>query len=204
MHIVIHLIVCVAAGAVFLLLTRPAELSGDRCWKTHLSHVLFIFAMLGLGMRLADASDLEVLAGVGALASLICLGFLWAPNLSFLAGRSATNLLYGDGDGGGGFRTDFREARLRMKESEWKEGVKLVELELAKQPKDFEGLRLLAEACVHLKLFGKAQAQMEIILNNPDATNDQKAWAKSEQAMFGDCERTATSRATHPGRFVSA
>ena len=204
MHIAYHLIVCVAAGAVFLLLTRPAELSGERRWKTHLSHVLLIFAMLGLGARLADASELEVIAVIGALVSLLCLGFLWVPNLAFLASRGATNLLYGDGEGGGGFRTDFREARLRIKECEWNEAVKLIELELIKEPKDFEGLRLLAEACVQLKMFDKAQAQMETILNNPDATSDQKAWAKTEQARIGDCQRTATAHATRPGRFVSA
>ena len=204
MHIVAHLVVCVVAGAVFLLLTRPAELSGERRWKTHISHILLIFAMLGLGARVADAGGLEAVALAGSLLSLLGLGFLWAPNLTFLASRGATSLLYGDGEGGGGFRTDFREARLRIREGEWNGAVKLIELELTKEPKDFEGLRLLAEACGQLKMFEKAQAQMETILNNPAATDDQKAWAKTEQARIGNCQSTAASRATRPGRFVSA
>ena len=130
-----------------------------------------------------------------------------------IAGLGAIAAIIGDSDHLGIIAVERKRAgktivegslRLRIKEGEWNEAVKLIELELIKEPKDFEGLRLLAEACVQLKMFDKAQAQMETILNNPDATSDQKAWAKSEQARIGDCQRTAATRVTRPGRFVSA
>jgi hypothetical protein len=204
MHLVTHLIVLAAAGAVFRLLTRPAELCGDRRWKTQLSHFLLICAVIGFGGRLADATMLEAIAMVGSLVSLLALGFLWAPNFTFLASRRVGNLVYGDGRGGSEVGADFRGAWGCLKDHEWAEAIRVVEGELAKAPNDFEGRRLLAEACEQLNLFDKAQRQMDAILNNPAATDDQKAWANSEQARIGGRKRTASSRDRRLSQFVSA
>jgi len=184
MRIVSHIIIWVAAAVTFKLLTKPPELQGERKWKPGVSHWLLFIFMIGLGVGAETVNlPLPVLELAAAYAGFT-LALMWAPNVASLGSNGLGSVLFGDGQAGGGFRTDYREARSLIDDGDLKGALKAVERELAKEPKDFEGRLLLATVYNNLKQPAKAAEQMDVILNNPEATDGQKADARKLQEEY--------------------
>jgi predicted Zn-dependent protease len=90
------------------------------------------------------------------------------------------NFLYGGGFSQTGQHPDYRYAKNHRRDGERKEAVAAIQTELRKDPKNFEGLLMLAEIYEDLNQPAEAIAQLNIILENPDATPEQKEVAEHE------------------------
>ncbi len=182
MSLLVHVLMVGIALGIHFWLRQREDLRARLGWKVHLSHALLVFAVFGCGANLAEAWTMEAIASVGTMGSIIGLGFLWTPEISSEVAQSVTQVLFGDGYAGGGFQPDYNAARAAMAASDFESAVTLIRAELAKDPRSFEGLWLLAKTQMELKQFDRALAQLELILARPETTDEQREAVRAEMA----------------------
>jgi hypothetical protein len=179
-----HMMVTVVAGAVFCFLTGPPEVQSERRWKTHLSHALLGFALLGLGANLWEATMLEAIGLIGALFCFVLLALLWTPNISLLVANTFTNFLHGgDADS---LVADFKQGRGLMKDEQRKTAVEEIERQLRKEPDNFEGRRLLISCHLDLDQPKQALVQAELLVQSPNLTEEQRTWTEAARTRLRD------------------
>jgi hypothetical protein len=172
-------VVLLIALGVFWALTRPLELHEHRRLRISASMVLvFILALslqAGLGIHLFFNVFLFV---------FLC--FLWAPVLAFHLSNGLCQMLFSGGSqvASGGFRPDYREARSKIEDNQFDEAIKLTQAELEKDPSNYEGRVLLASLFHERKMPVEALIHLEAILNNPEATSEQR---RNAQAGKNQC-----------------
>jgi hypothetical protein len=86
-------------------------------------------------------------------------------------------------------KADFHYARNHRRDGERDKAVACIRHELSKEPKNFEGLLLLAEIYEDLNEPAAALAQLNIIIDNPEATEEQKEVARQEQENCRQLQR---------------
>lgn len=123
------------------------------------------------------------IGGLGILA------VMWSDVLSHYTGGWITDILHTDVSSETGIKPDFRYARNHRRDGEWHKAIAAIRHELTKDPKNFEGLLLLSEIYKDLAKPGEAIKQLNTILENPDATPDQKGGAQRK----GELPPTATA-----------
>ena len=161
----------VVALGIFLFLTHPLELREHRRLKIGVS--------LGLVFFLAGG-------GLITLLSIVFLGFLWCGNVAWFGSGCLTGFLHRDIRSGTGMRPHFRFAHNHRRDGEREEAIAATKHELEKDPKNFEGLMLLAGIYQDMNLPKEAMPHLEIILNNPDSSESQLQLARVE---MDNCER---------------
>jgi prepilin-type processing-associated H-X9-DG protein len=110
---------------------------------------------------------------------------MWLTDrLSGLFANATTNVLFGDGHAGGGFRPDYKHAYFLIKEKEWDNANREIEEQLAKDPDDFEGRRLLISNHLHLEQPDRALGQAELLEKSRKLTDEQRAWAEAARKQL--------------------
>jgi hypothetical protein len=174
MKIIFPALICAAALIVFLFLSHPLELRSTRWRKILLSAPLVFLVAIGM------SSSLDFKLGLASVAGVVVLSFIWCGNLSWFFGGSFAGFFYGDISSPTGMGVNFRYAKNHRRDGELKQAIVAIEHELKKDPKNFEGLLLLAGVYQDLKQPEKALVQLAIVSNNPDATESQKEVARAE------------------------
>jgi hypothetical protein len=173
-------------AGVMLGLSHPVELRPGRRWKMAVS-----LPMLALAILIMIQGAGNPAAAIGQVTTYVFLigvpGLIWTPNITWFAARIISEVLHGSGRAGGGFRPDFSLARHYLKEGDLEEALKLTDEELDKDPCNFEGMLLLAQICLYRKEPDKAIKALEVIIANPDATDQQKELAVAEKKRL-ECE----------------
>jgi tetratricopeptide (TPR) repeat protein len=167
MSLWVDIAVLAASIPVLFLLTQPEELRRHRWWRI-LASLPLIFCVLTFFLPL-------FIAGLGILA------VIWSDILSHYAGGWFSDFLHRDVSSETGIKPDFRYARNHRRDGERDQAIACIRHELGKDPKNFEGHLLLAEIYEDLNQPREALAQLEIIIDNTEATPDQKEVARREQ-----------------------
>ncbi len=126
---------------------------------------------------------LFVAASLGAFGLL---AITWAGNLAQWAAHHQVNFFYRDLHSITGLRPDFKFAHNHRRDGELDEAIKATKEELQKDPKNFEGLLMLAQMNLDLNKPTEAVEYIGIILNNHAATESQMELARNEMA---NCKR---------------
>ncbi|MEW6304806.1 MAG: hypothetical protein AB1705_15130 [Verrucomicrobiota bacterium] len=162
-------------------LTESVDLRSQRIWKLPLSALLFWTVSASFNLVIAPGAYGSLALAIKIVVAIVVLSFLWRENIAALAANKATNALYGDGHAGGGFRTSYRDARARLANEDFKGAIEEVEVQLRKEPADFEGRSMLVEIYGQLGESDRALEQVAFILAQPSITADQKSWAIAAQ-----------------------
>ncbi|MEK7686347.1 MAG: hypothetical protein AAB466_13090 [Verrucomicrobiota bacterium] len=171
---------CGVGLVLMLLLSHPLELRPRRWLKISLSLPVLIYAAYQLAYR--PQSEGAAIGNVLQYVSCAGVGLaLWGMNIAWLGAQLVNQFLFGSGRGGGGFRPDFREAKMFIKENDLEAAIKSLERELAKEPANYEGRMLLASIYHELKQPQKGLEQINFILANADATPGQIEAAHAAQ-----------------------
>jgi hypothetical protein len=115
--------------------------------------------------------------------------FMWADMISDIASGWLINILFGGGSSETGRFPDYHYAKNHRRDGERDKAIAAIQNELRKEPKNFEGRLLLAEIYQDLNQPKEALAQLHIILENPDATPDQKEVARNEEENCRQLQR---------------
>ena len=119
--------------------------------------------------------------GVFLLAGVV---FLWMPYYGRRLSAAFAKYIYSIPQKRGAFRPDYQEARSAAEIGDIQRAFELIRDELEKEPRNFEGLMLLASGLQSQKEPEKAMMAMKKILDNPDATPEQKRLA---EVVYTDC-----------------
>ena len=168
MKIFIPIAVCAIALSVFFILTHPLELRSGRWLKIAFSTPLVLL------FTVAISSGLDFKAGISAAFSATLLAFIWRGNVAWFLGDTFAGFFYGDISSPTGMSLNFRYAKNHRRDGEMEQAVTAIEHELKKDPKNFEGLMLLAAVYQDIKQPEKALVQLAIVSNNSEATESQK------------------------------
>jgi hypothetical protein len=192
MKIIPQIVICAISLSLFLILSHPIELRSGRWLKIALSAPLvFLFA---IGM----SSGLDFKVGIVSTLSAIILAFIWRGNVAWFFSNSFAGFFYGDISSPTGIRPDFRYAKNHRRDGELEEAIAAIEHELIKDPKNFEGLMLLAGVYQDMKQPEKALVQLGIVSNNSDASESQKQLADAENER---CEQLKKHLAAARGNY---
>lgn len=174
------ILILAIAVMIMLGLSHPLELRPGRGLKTALS--LPFVSVAALVASLSASSPVGGLGQVMVYAfCTIIVAVVWASNLAWFGARFFNHLLHGSERAGGGFRPDFTLVRHHVKEDDLDEAYRHLKEELDKDPKNYEGLLLLAQIRLNQKRVKDAVAALEIIINNSEATDVQRETARSEK-----------------------
>lgn len=157
-----------------MILSHPLELRSDRWLKVAFS-VPLVFLIVT-----AMTSELDRGRGLRLIISVAVLGFVWCGNIACLCSGSFANFFHGDISSPTGMGLNFRYAKNHRRDGEIEQAIAAIEHELQKDPKNFEGLMLLAGVYQDMKQPEKALVQLEIVSNNSEATEAQKEVARAE------------------------
>jgi hypothetical protein len=168
----------ILALALFFALSQPLELRERRWSKIGGSLVLVLVMVLIDQSGLGYGMILEVFL-------LVVLCFMWMPHVAHCVSALLVNTMFGGFEKGslGGFRPDYREARIRIEAGDLDAAIELVQHEIGKAPTDFEGRSLMAALYHEKKQPRKALVHLEAILNDPQATDSQKQAAAVAKAQ---------------------
>jgi hypothetical protein len=128
--------------------------------------------------RTAWARILRSIPLIGSVSSLL---FIWADMICDCVAGWLVNFLFEGGFSRTGQHPDYRLARLHRRDGERAEAMAAIRTELDKDAKNFEGRLMLAEIYEDMNQPKEAMEQIDIILNNPAATPDQKEVARNER-----------------------
>jgi len=156
-----------AVCVVMFLLTQPKELREHRLLRIGVS-----LALVGAALNLGPIITVVVIA---------FLAFIWANVGSHYASGWVVNFLHRDVSSVTGIKPEYRFAKNHRRDGEIKEAVAAIEHELTKDPKNFEGLMLLAEIHEDLNQPEAALERLDVILRNPEATREQTELARHEK-----------------------
>jgi hypothetical protein len=183
MRILPYIVVDVIAAGVFFLLTCPLEMRPRRWLRIGLSLIPVTFlSLIFLGEGLPDGwvGGVALIVWLLINGGVLCL--IWLNPLSALAAHGVVKLLDPDFGPSRLTRPDFGLAQSHRRECEMKEAIAATRRELEKDPTNFEGLLLLAHLYQDVNSPRDALEQLEVILKNPQASDDQKKTANAEQA----------------------
>jgi tetratricopeptide (TPR) repeat protein len=183
MKVLPYIVVNVIAGCLFFWLTNPAEMRPHRWVRIGLSVVPVSFLagiFFGEGLPCSPIGGIALMLWIVANGGVLCL--LWLNPLSHLAAGGVVNLLDPDPGPSRYTRPDYGLAQSHRREGEIKEAIAATRRELEKEPANFEGLILLAQLYQDVNLPKDALRQLEVILNDPQATDEQKEAARAERA----------------------
>ena len=166
-------VIVVEAGLFFL--TQPEELRRYRWLRLLVSLPLF-WCALTFFLPL-------FICGVGLLA------VMWSDVLAHYLSGGLTNLLHRDITSETGIKADFHYARNHRRDGETQKAIAAIEHELKKEPANYEGLMLLAEIYQDLNQPEEALQRLQIIVDGPSATQDQKNYALWEQEKCRQLQR---------------
>ena len=167
MSLRVDIAVLVLAGPVLFLLTQPEELRRHRWLR-----ILFSLPLIACALTFFLPF---FIGGIGLLA------IIWSDVLGHYTSGWFTDFLHRDISSETGMKPDFRYAKNHRRDGEPQKALAAIQHELGKDPKNFEGLLMLAETHEDLNQPGAALAQLAIILDNPEATEEQKEVARREQ-----------------------
>jgi len=165
--------IVIISSWLFWKLTNHEELRPRRWIRIVPS--LFIVFCLCESLRQEINQDM-----IGSIALFVILAFIWAPTLSHIGSKSFVHFIFSDSDRSilGGFVPDYHIARSFIEEEKWEDAMKAVEYELDKDSNNYEGRRLMASLYLQINEPKKAIAQLQVILANPHATDEQKQFAR--------------------------
>jgi hypothetical protein len=167
---------------LLIAVTQPIDLRAHRWrriglslpWVTFLGQILIDRGLPG-GWTGGVATMMWLSVNIGIL------GLIWGGPLAGLAAHGVVRLLDPPFQEARLTRPDFSAARRHRQEGELKEAVEAARKELKKDAVNYEGLILLAQLYQDLNLPEEALKQLDIILGNPQATDDQKEAARVEK-----------------------
>jgi hypothetical protein len=159
---------------VFLALSQPEEVRAGRWFKIAIS-VPLVWAM---SLILQGGLSLGMIA---FLFMLLTLGIVWCGNISHFLSVRIVHFLFDTNNPSMGFRPSFDYARTAIRDGELEEAVKLIKVELAKDPKNYEGRMLMTRVLDAMQVPAEAMAHLAVILENPEATDSQKQCALAEK-----------------------
>jgi hypothetical protein len=189
MAFLITILLCACFFGLLWWLTSDPDLRHCR-WKVPVSMPLLFLVIFPIVRR-----GLDLGSGMLAFILVLVLGLLWTQEISWLLSGSLMKFLHGEPTTVTGFRPDYVYAKSHFKDGNWEESLRLTQVELEKDSKNFEGLMLSATIYQKLQLPANAIVQLKIILNNSDASDDQKAVATVEKEK---CERLQRELAAMP------
>lgn len=182
----IWIAVAIAALLAFLMmlaLSQPIELRESRWPK-----IKFTFLCVGLAALLSQVplDNFFVRYAVIVVFAACVTGIFgcWLPNASWLMfSRPMDSMIFGGvGTQSAGHIPDYKFAREKALEGEFKEAIKLCQWELSKQPDNYEGLLLLATIHMEMKNPKLALEQVELILKIPHLSEPQEREALHAKA----------------------
>ena len=172
--IFIQAALCIALMAGLYALTKPPEMRRHRWLKLAVSFPLVLMLANAFTLVVKPGAYGSIPGGLGAIAAIVLLGFLWCGNIAHFTSRKTTSFLFGDGRGGGGFVPDYKEARWKAEAGELDAAIELTKEQLEKSPTDYEGLTFLATLYNETNRPKDALAQLDRILANPHVTDTQR------------------------------
>ena len=184
------LLVCVAAVAAMIALTQPLEVREGRWWRIAVSLPLIWLTAVPFFV------GTSFISGVALILSLAFLGFIWSGTLAHYVSGLLVKALQGDGSVSAGHIPDFQYARIKIKDGDLAEAVRLTLHELEKDPNNYEGLFLLAQLYFETRRPDDALKQIEMILQNPATTPEQ--WQRASTAKI-ECLNELNRLGLKPG-----
>jgi hypothetical protein len=118
--------------------------------------------------------------------------------------RGVARFIYGDANPSASYRTDYRIAKNHLRDREFELAIEATRVELEKDPKNYEGLMIAAAIYEHMKLPGNGINQLDIILNNPEASDAQKNVARTEKERLEQLQKhLEVANAGRPKSFLA-
>jgi predicted Zn-dependent protease len=94
------------------------------------------------------------------------------------SGNGLVNFLNSEPGEHSGPWADFKYARSAMRDGEWAEAVRLMKIELEKEPENYEGLLLLASIYAHMGKHGRVVQTLDELLKVSTLTDEQVSAVK--------------------------
>ena len=190
------LIFCAATVSSLFWLTQEPELRGRR-WKL-IPSVPLAF-IIGYPVCSGLLGDTQLSHGyIAVFFCIVGFGILWASEISWKCSGSFVSFLQGDARYYSSSRPEFRFARSHKRDGNFEEALRLTQIELEKDPNNYEGLMLAATLCHMLDLPEKAIEHLDMILSNPEMTDSQRDVARTERAKCEAQLRHLQSKQTKP------
>jgi len=139
----------------------------DRFFRIVISAPLLLMAM-----------QTTLLAGFLILA----LALIWCGPIAHLLAGPITNFIYSRGSQSAGHIPNYKYAREKALDGDFKEAIKMCQWELSKQPDNYEGLLLLATVHMEMKQPKLALEQVAVILKIPHLSEQQEREALHAKA----------------------
>lgn len=170
------------ATLVMLALSAPVDLREGRLKK-----IKFTWLCVGVVVLLAQLPlDNFFIRFFVIVVNAACFtGILgcWIPNVAWFFSRPVDTLIFGGvATQSAGHIPEYKYAREKALEGDFKEAIKLCQWELSKQPDNYEGLLLLATIHMEMKNPKLALEQVELILKIPHLSENQEREARQAKA----------------------
>jgi tetratricopeptide (TPR) repeat protein len=107
--------------------------------------------------------------------------------------KGISAFFFADGHADAGLRAEFRYARSAKREGDLKEAIRLAQQELEKDPKNYEGLLLLAAIYEEMKIPDQAMLQLNAALSHPDVTDAQREFAQAEKDRLEQAQNRSSA-----------
>ncbi|MBI5775050.1 MAG: hypothetical protein HZA89_15090 [Verrucomicrobia bacterium] len=176
------------AMLVMLALSHPMDLRETRWTKIKFTWLcagvmLCLGTMVGLDWIPLDNFIVRYIVIVLFAACVTGILACWIPNVAWLFSRPVDTLIFGGvGTQSAGHIPEYKYAREKALEGDFKEAIKMCQWELSKQPDNYEGLLLLATIHMEMKNPKLALAQVELILKIPHLSENQEREALHAKA----------------------
>lgn len=184
METLAKLAVYVLAACLMFRLSRDGA-GGRYPWTRILLSLLLISVIVEAAALTIRSDGLGTMGkgeGIAVIVSIALLSFLWGPVIAHHLGFGLSHFMFvGSAEYNKGIRPDFRAVRSFIKDEEFERARELVERELTKDEKNYEGRLLLAEIHCALKRPDLALKEVDVILNNPEAMPAQKEIAQKNR-----------------------
>lgn len=127
--------------------------------------------------------------GIGAIA--MTLFVIWRDEMANLPGKRVLNILYGDGRGGGGHVPYYGFAQSLINEDKLKEAETEILEQLAKEPHNFEGNRMLAAIYQEWGQHDKAIHRLDQALLRQEIPASQSEFIEAAKEQLLELKRRA-------------
>ncbi len=178
---------CALGTLLLLWLSSDIEFR-ERRWPKILVSQPILLALAAFFTVLGKAPATPFFLGIGVMS----LWLIWREELAHHVGQPVMGVLYGGGRAGGSVVPTFSFAQKLINDDELKDAEKEIIEQLAKDPHNFEGRRMLAAIYQEWKQPDKAIAQLDQALLRPDIPESHVEFITEAKEQLLEMKRQTT------------